>query len=370
MDDVKLLQKLIQIPSLSSHEETLARFIVDYLKSNGIAPKIQDGNVIVHLQGKNKTKALIFNAHMDTVSVGNKANWKYPPIGKNAGRLMNGKIYGLGASDDKAAIASMLLLSKSINSPPCDVWFTFACSEETDGSGTAKFLQCFKKSKYYASYKRIAAVIGEPTNLSNIEIGHRGNAFIKLTSQGISGHGAKTYSKKELAVEKMLKALNKLQKDFLTWQKKYEHKILGKPNLNITGLRTFGEFINKLPDTCTAFLDIRTTPELHKKLDTLLEESIGELIEISRVKGNASPGFTGSDSLIVHVCKKILPDISFSTSLGSTDLSQFSHSGIDAIVLGPGDKKVIHKENEYVYVSNIKKAIGLYRKILLTYSSM
>lgn len=363
MDEIQLLQKLIQIPSFSSHEEKLAMFIVDYCKNNKLYVQRQNGNVLVHIKGKNKTKAVIFNAHMDTVNVGNKAQWKYPPIGKNAGKIVDGKIYGLGASDDKAAIASMLLLAKSVNNPPCDLWFTFVCNEETDGTGTESFLQWFKKSKY----KQVAVVIGEPTNLEDLEIGHRGNAFIKLTSNGITGHAAKKYSKKELAVEKMLKAISKLQKDFLTWNKKYKHKILGEPNLNITGLHTTGEFVNKLPDKCWAALDIRTTPLLHTKLDNLLKVSIGEFVEISRMKGNVSPGLTEVNSPMVKASKKVLPNISFSISLGSTDFSQFIQAGIDAIVLGPGDKSVIHKENEYVELEKIKQAIEIYKKIIFTF---
>lgn len=364
MNETQLLQKLIQIPSFSGHEGKLAKFIVDFCKDNELNVQTQNGNVLIHIKGKDKIKAIIFNSHMDTVSAGNKTKWKYSPFGKNAGKVVDGKIYGLGASDDKAAIASMLLLAKSINNPPFDLWFTFVCNEETDGSGTESFLEWFKKSKY----KQVAAIIGEPTNLENLEIGHRGNAFIKLTSSGVTAHGAKKYSKNELAIEKMLKAISKLQKDFSTWEKKYKHKILGEPNLNITGLHTTGEYVNKLPDKCWATLDIRTTPLLHTKLDSLLKDSIGESVEISRMNGNASPGFKTKGSMLIKICRKILPEVSLSISLGSTDFSQFTQNGIDAIIFGPGDKKVIHKENEYVYISKMKKAVGLYKKILYAYA--
>jgi acetylornithine deacetylase/succinyl-diaminopimelate desuccinylase-like protein len=365
MDEIQLLKKLIQIPSYSGYEKKLAMFIVDYCKNNNLDVQTQNGDVIVRIKGRNKTKALIFTSHMDTVSIGNKAKWKYPPYGKKAGKIADGKIYGLGASDDKAAVTAMMLLAKSVNNPPCDLWFTFVCNEETDGSGTEKFLQWFKKSKY----KQVVAVIGEPTNLKTLEIGHRGNAFIRLISYGVTGHGAKKYSRNELAVEKMVKAISKIQKDFLTWKKKYKHHILGEPNLNITGLHTTEEFVNKLPDKCWATLDIRTTPDLHKEMDKLLEVSVGKLVEISKMKGDSPPGFTGNDSQIVKVCKKILPNLSFSVSLGTTDFSQFIQAGIDAVVLGPGEKRMIHRENEYVKLEEVNKAINIYKKIIFTFAS-
>jgi len=368
MDKIKLLQKLIQIPSISGHEEKLAKFILNYCLNNHLSAKIQKGNVIVQIKGNNKTRAIIFNAHMDTVSVGNKAKWKYPPFGENAGKIVDGKIYGLGASDDKAAIASMMSLAKSVSNPPCDVWFTFVCNEETDGSGAAHFLQWFKESIFFLTYKHIAVVIGEPTNLTNIELGYRGNAFVKLKSFGITGHSAKTYSSDDLAIDIMLKTLNKLRKEFALWKKKYKHKVLGEPNLNITGLHTLGESMNKLPDECWATLDIRTTPMLHANLNSLLDESISEYVEIIRMKGNTSPGFTEGDSSIVKICRKILPEVDLAVSLGSTDFSQFILAGIDTVVLGPGDEKVIHKENEHVKIANVEKAVDIYKRIVFLYS--
>lgn len=369
MNTVKLLQKLIQIPSPSGHEKDLADYILALCQNNAIPAKKQDGNIIIYLKGKNQNKALIFNAHMDTVTAGNNNLWKYPPTGKRAGQLINGKIYGLGASDNKGAITTMLLLAKSINIPPCDVWFTFVVCEETDGSGTENFLSWFIKSEYYTKYKKIAAIIGEATNLDSIEIGHRGNAFIKLRVSGITGHGAKNYSSSDLAVEKMLKTLEKLQKTFKQWKKQYKDPIVGEPNMNITSLHTSDEFMNKIPDQCWVTLDIRTTPKFHRKLDNLLKKAVGDSVKISKIKTCKPPAITSFESHVIKVCKKVLPDIPLTISLGSTDHSQFTRCEIDTIVLGPGNKEVIHKENEYVKLQNIDKAVDVYQKLIFAYAT-
>lgn len=364
MNGIQLLQKLIQIPSPSGHEEKIAEYILNYCKDNNINAKIQEGNVIIHLEGKDKHRALIFNAHLDTVEAGNRRLWKYPPTGKNAGKLIDGKMYGLGASDDKAAIASMLLLSQKIKEPPVDIWITLVTNEELDGSGTKNFLEWFSNTKNYQKYQKIAAIIGEPTDLSNIEIGHRGNVFITLTSKGVTGHSAASYSPDDLSVVKMLTILSNLQKTSKVWQKKYKDKILGEPNLNITGIHTQGKSYNKIPNKCWATLDIRTTPKMHDKLDQLLIKTIGKDISILRIKGNDVPGITPGDSLIIRICQKIFPQISYTSSLGATDLSQFLHSGVETIVLGPGNKSTMHKENEYVEVKKINKAVEMYQKII------
>lgn len=366
MDGVKLSQKLIQIPSFSGQEKRLADFILDYCVKNNLPAKFQDGNVVVYLKGKKQQKALIFNAHMDTVGVGDKNSWKYPPVGKKAGKIINGKIYGLGASDNKVAIVTMLLLAKSLNNPPHDIWFTFVCNEETDGTGTKNFLEWFSESKNFDKYQELAVVIGEPTNLTNIEIGHRGNAFIKLTANGTSGHGAKDYPPSDLAVNNMLKSLEKLQKISKSWEKKYQDKILGKPTFNITSIHTKGDGLNKIPNQCVATLDIRTTPKLHEKLEKLLKTSIGGKIKISLIKEKSPPGVTRMKSKFIEIWKKILPKANISISVGSTDLSQFAKKNIDTVVFGPGSKEVIHKENEYVYISDIEKALEIYKKVIFT----
>ncbi len=367
MDGINLLQKLIQIPSFSGQEEKLSEFIMKYCQNSNIPAQILDRNIVIHLRGQDRTKALIFNAHMDTVAVGNNI-WKYPAYGKKAGQIIDGKIFGLGASDDKAAIAVMLMLAKLQDNPPCDIWITFVCNEEIDGSGTAAFIKEFTQSKYFDTYTKMAAIIGEPTNLNCIEVGHRGNVFVQLETSGISGHGALKYKTNETAVEKMFNILFKLKKVFRTWKIKYKHEILGMPSFNITNITSISGSMNRIPDICQVILDIRTTPLIHDKLEFLLQKTFGNNVSTTKILGNSIPGVTSSKSHIIKTLKKILPNIQTSVSIGSTDLSQFLRIEIDAVVFGPGRKEVIHKDNEYADIYDLKKALIIYNKIISAFS--
>lgn len=344
----------------------MAEYIFDFCSKFNLPYENVDGNVVVHLLGKKQNKALIFNAHMDTVGFGNRKSWKYPPCGEKSGKFIDGKIFGLGASDDKGAITSMLSVAKSYAEkiPPFDLWFVFVKNEETDGSGSKNFLKWFGKYGYLKRYISIGAVIGEPTGLTNIEIGHRGNAFIQLTTYGITGHGAKTYNFEDLAIDKMLTVLKKLKSVFPKWSEKYSDKILGKPSLNITSLSTSVNPVNKIPDTASANLDIRTTPGLHDVIETLLKKELGGRVYVSKLKEFCPPKILDKKSRIFKLCQKNLSDFSFSIALGTNDLGQFLDYGIDALVLGPGQKSVIHKENEYIELSQVEKAISIYKKII------
>lgn len=353
MKTEELLKKLVQIFSPSGGEEKLAQFILSFCKENSISAKIQNGNVVIFFAGKKKDTCVIFNAHMDTVENGSLE-----------GKIMNGKLYGLGASDDKGAIATMLLLAKTLHNPPCDIWFTFVCNEETDGSGSEKFLEYFKKTKQFKMYKNISAIIGEPTNLSHIEIGHRGNAFVKIEAFGKTGHGAKEYLEEDLALEKILKTLEKVKKEFKKWKKKYKDDILGEPGINITDISTKDSSLNKIPDYCSATLDIRTTSLLHESLLSLLKSVLEKDLKISFLKKPIEPSYVLLNSGIVRKIKKLFPKISFATSIGSTDQVFFIKNNIDAIVLGPGEKEVIHQKNEYIKLNNVQTAVGMYQKII------
>ncbi len=369
MNGIKLLQKLIQIPSFSGQEEKLSEFIMKYCQNFNIPAQLFNRNIVIHLRGKDHTKALIFNAHMDTVAVGNNI-WKYPAVGKKAGQIIGGKIFGLGASDDKAAIAVMLILAKLQDIPPCDIWITFVCNEETDGSGTAAFIKEFTQSKYFHTYKKTAAIIGEPTNLNCIEVGHRGNVFVQLETSGISGHGALKYKTNETAVEKMFLIIFKLKKVFKIWKKKYKHEILGKPNFNITNITSMSGSMNKISDRCQVILDIRTTPFFHEKLESLLQKTFGNHVCTTKILGSSLPGVISSKSHIIKTMKNIIPNIQTSVSVGSTDLSQFLRIGIDAVVFGPGRKEVIHKNNEYADISNLEKALIIYNKVISAFAEL
>ncbi|MCL4338125.1 M20/M25/M40 family metallo-hydrolase [Patescibacteria group bacterium] len=404
---MELLQKLIQIQSISGNEAEIAKFILDTLQSWGVGARRQNGNVIAYIPGKDGSRALIFNTHMDTVPASNPEKWVYPPYGKNAGRIIRDKLYGLGASDDKGGIAAILNLidtmicgscrssvpnfaSKSpslgwaqgreatfgkpslvppvskldVGNLPFDLWFTFVAGEETDGSGTEKFLDWFCDTKYFTKYKKISAIIGEPTGNKELEIGHRGNIFLTVTAKGLSGHGAKNYKKEDLAVEKILKIAEKLKSASLIWKKEYRDKFLGEPSLNITGIFSSTNIANVLPAECSLFVDIRTTPLLHEEIKTLLEKLVDFEEGISCMIKERSYGFTSLEAGIVKSFKKVMKGIKLSSSMGTTDMSQFTQRGIETVVFGPGDRECIHKENEFVELSNVSECVKIYRKII------
>ena len=210
MSTQTLLSSLVKIPSYSGQERALAAFIMQWAHAHGIQAELQNGNVLIPFVA-GSSKALIFDAHMDTVTPGAENLWNVPPTGSGAGVIKNGKLYGLGASDDKAAIASFLLLAQELqrSPPPLDVFIVFVSCEETDGSGSQSFVQYFQKN-HARKYQKVAVIIGEPTDLQTIEIGHRGNMFLQVATHGDTGHGSQPQQIKTHAVLEHVKIIKKL----------------------------------------------------------------------------------------------------------------------------------------------------------------
>lgn len=363
----EILKQLIQIKSYSGQEKELADFIMAFCQKNNLPVENQDGNIIIKYSVGSQ-KCLIFNAHLDTVKEGNISTWIYPPFGKKAGVIYDGKLYGLGSSDDKASIAVFLFLALEFikNPPPIDIFFTFVTKEEIDGSGSQSFVSHFINN-YAKSYKDISVIIGEPTNCNAIEIGHRGNIFIKVKTIGNSGHSSNPDKIKIHSIEKMIKVISKIKRLEKEIQMFYFDDTLGYPTICLTGFNSSETSVNKVPSDCYTTWDVRTTPLLHNKFIDILEKKLGHDVEIELIGKPVNYGLTEKNNKIVNIFEKIFNDLEIKISLGSNDTSFFTQAGIPAITFGPGNKEVIHQENEYVELKNIKKAFSIYKDLINNY---
>lgn len=361
--DTKNLEKIIGCQSVSGQEKEIMIMLYKLGKKLKVSTFKQDKNIVYHIKGKDKKKALIFNGHVDTVSAGNINDWQHPPYGKIV-ETVGDKIYGLGSSDMKSAVFAFTEVAKHFQSkaPPIDLWFSFVVNEETDGSGTKSFIGWFKKS-YFKAYDEINAIIGEPTGLEEISIGHKGNYFVKITSYGDAGHGAYPERIGKHAVKEMMKIVTKLEALGKQWQKKYFHKKLGIPSISMLTSINAGDIKspNKFPDSCSASFDIRTTPKLHDQVLVELKKSLRTFeCKIETVYDPCHYSFTNEEEKIVKKLQTIVGNTPLKVANGASDQCFFSEVNIPTVVFGPGEKGVIHKPDEYCHVSKIKKSIAVY----------
>jgi len=110
---VKILGDLIRIQSVNPHygedaqgERDVADYIEARLLKAGLKvtrQQVSEGrdNIIAEIRIGKPQSALLFEAHMDTVSIGNMKDALVP-------RYQDGKLYGRGACDTKGALAGMI----------------------------------------------------------------------------------------------------------------------------------------------------------------------------------------------------------------------------------------------------------------------
>ncbi|MBO5880016.1 MAG: M20 family metallopeptidase [Clostridia bacterium] len=157
----ELLSSLVKINSENfmthGNEETLARHIHKLCSDMGLEselytpleiegfeqhPDYVDGralenryNVSARWRGAENVDELMLMGHIDTVPIGDLANWNFEPL---SGEILDGKIFGRGACDDKYALATALFIIKLLKeegfAPRRNLVFSAYCDEEYGGS--------------------------------------------------------------------------------------------------------------------------------------------------------------------------------------------------------------------------------------------
>lgn len=367
---LETLQKLISIPSYSTEEIEIQSYIKKHLEGSGIQPFLQGHNLIVHLKGADQTRAFIFNGHVDVVDTGDIGNWKHDPW---KGEIIDGKIFGRGASDMKGGIVSMMEIAKSLAKKdplPTDVWFTFVVEEELDGAGTKQFAEWFKSEGYLAGYQEMSAVFAEPTNLDVVEHGHRGNFFIKAEKTGLAGHSGRLSAIDPNAILEMSTFINELTAENMVWGQKFSGSEFSAPTITPTSIVCNSNSHNKTPDHCSANFDLRTIPGYH-------QEAYDRVSELAKKRGiklsllhSAPTGYTKPDAKIVKVLKKIVPGIKITVNDASNDLGFFSQVNIDGVMFGPGNMNQAHTTDEYADVKKILSAPSIFEEIYFEWAKI
>jgi acetylornithine deacetylase/succinyl-diaminopimelate desuccinylase-like protein len=119
------LAELVSIASLSGKEEKVIARLKQEMEAIGFEEIIVDGlgNIIGRI-GNGPVK-IAFDAHIDTVDIGNRDLWQFEP---HDGHVKDGKVWGRGAADQKGGMASMLAAARIIKelnlAKNCTVYFT------------------------------------------------------------------------------------------------------------------------------------------------------------------------------------------------------------------------------------------------------
>jgi len=248
-DVAQFLRDIVAIPSYSGQEKAVVDRISAEMKKVGFDEVKVDGlgNIFGRI-GNGKTK-IVMDAHIDVVGVGDPTQWKYDPF---KGKMENGIIYGRGAGDQKAGMASMVYAGKIIKDLHLEGDYTLyvvgsVMEEECDGMCWQYIV---KEDKFIPDY----VVITEPTNL-NIYRGHRGRVEVEIRTKGKSAHAAMP-ERGDNAIYKMARIILGIEK--LNEKLKVD-PFLGKGTVVVSQIFFKSPSENAVADECTIHIDRRLT---------------------------------------------------------------------------------------------------------------
>ena len=133
---VRFLRDMVSIPSESAEEGAVIERIRKEMTKTKAFDRIwtdKMGNLFGQVGKPGKGKKLIaIDAHVDTVGVGDRSEWKHDPY---KGKVADGKVWGRGAGDQEGAVAAMVYAARIMRDLTVDLseyylLFTFTVMEE------------------------------------------------------------------------------------------------------------------------------------------------------------------------------------------------------------------------------------------------
>lgn len=145
--------------------------------------------------------------------------------------------------------------------------------------------------------------------------------------------------------------------------------MLGSGTLNVGTIKG-GVAPNVVPNYCEVDLDRRLVPGETQRMVVSQIKSLMKELKIDyemEVKKSRPPFALDKGSFLPRFMGRLVP-VEYTSAPGYTEAELYkSLANIDCVVYGPGDKEVIHKENEYVSVSSLYRSQQYFTKIINAY---
>ena len=380
INELQLAKELIKFPTVTPIDAGIMKFLEKKLKILGFKTKIlefreKNSKPVKNLYARlgNQSPNFCYAGHLDVVPAGNLNEWTVNPFKPS---VKKGHLIGRGANDMKSSIAAFVSAVSNFvgNNRKFNGSISLLITGDEEGvaiNGTKKVVDYLKKKKEKIDF----CLVGEPTNPNKlgemIKIGRRGSMTGRLSIIGVQGHVAypQRANNPSTALVQILKELKEIKFDNGT-------KDFQPTNLEITKINIDNSADNVIPGLANAKFNIRfnnkhTSSSIKKKIDTIIKKISNRnkskyKIDYS-VSGEAFLTKPNNTTFMIRdIIKKITKIKPQLSTTGGTSDARFIRKIAPCLEFGLVGK-TMHKVDEAVSLSDLKKLTLIYSNILQNY---
>ncbi len=390
---IELMKAIVSIPALGptnngKGETEKAEFLIGYLRSVGLSaieeypapdPRVVGGlrpNIVVRVNGRNRSKTVWIMAHLDVVPEGDLSKWETKPF---EAVLKNGKIYGRGTEDNHQGLVSGLLTAKAFIDagiqPEVNLALLFVSDEETGSVYGLDYVLKNHPELFGTDDLFIIPDAGEPDSRM-IEVAEKSIIWFKfkisgkqvhasMPDKGVNAHKAGAHLIVKL--DELYSLFNKVNPVFDPPVSTFEPT---KKNANVPN-------VNTVPGEDVFYLDCRVLPEYElsevttqvRRMADEIEQKFKVQIEISTEQNEQAAPATPVDAEIVRKLTSGIQEIYKVTAQpkgigGGTVAAIFRRAGFNAAVWSTIDD-LAHQPNEYCVIRNMVNDAKVFAHVLL-----
>ncbi len=403
---VLLVSDIVQIPSVNptlagiqkevviGGETKVNRYLKGVMEAIGLKTDLWEeekgrANLVGVYRGSGGGRSLIFNGHVDTVASGPESLWTV--AGPWSGKVLDGKIYGRGATDMKGGDACMIMALKTLLKagyrPRGDVILETVAGEEMMNTDVGTSMTV--KRGYRADAAIVAEASAPPYRLA-ILTASPGVLIGRVTVKGKPAHtsmrdeviraGGRGPSVAVSAVDKAILVYQGLLKLEEEWGQTKGHPAFTRPGHFTICPTTFAGGLGGIafiPEECTIDYVIWHAPQdTAAQVKEEFERCIDRVAQTDTwLRQNPPTVDWGTfwwppydvpmDSPIVTACatayeSALNEPARFYGFTAVDDATFLNQAGIPAITLGPGSIEIAHTANEYVEIEDLLDATKIF----------
>lgn len=332
-DLVDLFTGIVDIESVSGHEQRLADEVEAALRACGHLSVWRDGDTVVARTELGRPTRVVIAGHLDTV----------PVAGNLPSRIVGDRVYGRGTCDMKGGVAVALAVAAAVSEPRHDLTWVFYDHEEVEASrnGLGRVMRV-RPDVLHGDF----AVLMEPT-AARVEGGCQGTLRAAVTTTGLAAHSARSWLGRNAIHEAA---------DVLARLAAYEPRrvvvdgLEYREGLNAVAI-SGGIAGNVIPDRCVVTVNFRFAPDRDEQdaMGHVREVFAGHDLEFTDFAPAARPG------LDLPAAREFLAAVGGEAGpkYGWTDVARFSALGIPAVNFGPADPAKAHTDDEFCPVADL-----------------